>query len=315
MQALAPTTTRMKQQYECIECCAPVESLYTTYSQKSNTSLLACPRCLAPAADAYAAVPLEVALLDVVLLKRRVYRHLLRNRGGGQSHHGDRHRLRETARLTGIVLAVDALVRCVPVEYDRDIDAVKLFVLTFGYCLLETVSLFVSVAIAALVVLGCRNRRRVTLNDLSLVPLALLYSSLPTSFFLVIASIIWRREYLPPPASSAGSTIASDGQASGIIDLSPYLTKLDLLRESLLAPPPSFDPLEPSSPSSLPAYSRVSGDRDPRTASTWTSYLVSFSRANLKIVFRTTNKTAVVILGVAWILHLVLLHAIDRVIA
>jgi hypothetical protein len=82
--------------------------------------------------------------------------------------------------------------------------------------------------------------------SLALLPLALLYSSLPTTFFLVVSSIVWRQEYLPSPSLS--STPAA------LLDLSPYLDKFN-----------------PSTDNKADSFD-----------STWAKYVVSYSRSNLR---------------------------------
>jgi hypothetical protein len=73
-----------------------------TYKDPSNTSLSLCTSCNRPA-DEYAASDEIVLLLDLLLLKPEVYRHLLRNkiRSGWQL-------VAETGRLAAVVVGVDA---------------------------------------------------------------------------------------------------------------------------------------------------------------------------------------------------------------
>lgn len=73
-----------------------------TYKDPSNTSLSLCGSCNRPA-DEYEASDEMVELLDVLLLKGEVYRHLLRNkRREGKAL------LVETAKLGAVVVGVDA---------------------------------------------------------------------------------------------------------------------------------------------------------------------------------------------------------------
>ncbi|GAA5836318.1 hypothetical protein JCM5353_005986 [Sporobolomyces roseus] len=290
--------------YECVTCSASVESLYTSYFQQSNTSLLQCPHCNELEADKYLSFPLAISLLDLLLLKPPVYRHLLRNRGGNTLLDRRKHQAIETLRLAAITLSVDSLVRCVPSPAVTDIDNVKLFIQTFGYCTLETISLFISIALSA-ILLAHPTRLYHNPSDLLLLPLALFYSSLPTTFFLLIASIIWRSEYLPSPSLTSSPS-------KGIPDFTPYLSNLNLLHSN-------------------------------EVNSEWGKWVVSFSRAELKsglaqvgsnrgwaseavlrkgvggssaviavsVVLRISKRRAVAVLGLAWVIHLVLLHAID----
>ncbi|GAA5906884.1 hypothetical protein JCM5296_005556 [Sporobolomyces johnsonii] len=295
--------------YECTKCCSPVSSLYMTYFIPSNTSLLQCPKC-GHLADIYTSFPFPVLLLDLLLLKQAVYRHLLRNRGGSTPQERRRHQLSETSRLGAIVLGVDAFVRCFGMSnIDGGPPPLKLYLLTFGYCLLETASLVSCISIAAIVLQSWRTPR-LRFHDLTLLPLALFYSSLPTIFFLVIASVIWRAEYL--------ATSPSSSSPIPVLDLRARL--------------PTY--LRPALPSQ---------ELTPR----WALYLASFSRANLKsglaqvgsargwaseavlrkgvggssavvavsVLLRTTKRRAVAVLLLAWVIHLVVLHCIDSVIA
>ncbi|GAA5872238.1 hypothetical protein JCM1840_004105 [Sporobolomyces johnsonii] len=295
--------------YECTKCCSPVSSLYMTYFIPSNTSLLQCPKC-GHLADIYTSFPFPVLLLDLLLLKQAVYRHLLRNRGGSTPQERRWHQLSETSRLGAIVLGVDAFVRCFGMSsIDGGPQPLKLYLLTFGYCFGETVSLVSCISIAAIVLQSWRTPR-LRFHDLTLLPLALFYSSLPTIFFLVIASVIWRAEYL--------ATSSSSSSPIPVLDLRARL--------------PTY--LHPALPSQ---------ELTPR----WALYLASFSRANLKsglaqvgsargwaseavlrkgvggssavvavsVLLRTTKRRAVAVLLLAWVVHLVVLHCIDNVIA
>ncbi|BFZ54932.1 sterol homeostasis protein [Savitreella phatthalungensis] len=62
----------------CVECSAPVDSLYTCYS-KDNFRLTQCPRCL-EFADRYVEYDLVLIGIDALLIKPQVYRHLLFNK-------------------------------------------------------------------------------------------------------------------------------------------------------------------------------------------------------------------------------------------
>ncbi|GAA5872047.1 hypothetical protein JCM16303_000957 [Sporobolomyces ruberrimus] len=313
--------------YECVNCSSPVDSLYTSYFQQSNTSLLECPKC-GHLADDFLSFPFSISLLNLVLLKPEVYRHLLRNRGGEKISQRRKYQAIETLRLAAISISVDSLVRCVASTSNDDLETLELFFKTFGYCTLETISLVLSIIIASFCL---RRNGRSNLSDLALLPLAVLYSSLPTTFFLVISSVIWREEYLPSPSL----IIAPSSSTSALLDLSPYLEKLELLSSTRRDyPHKTFE-------------------------SSWASYIVSFSRANLKsglaqvgsargwaseallrkgiggssavvavsgltsfggsantnlVVLRISKRRAVAVLGLAWAVHLVLLHVIDGLI-
>ncbi|OAG04000.1 Arv1-like protein, partial [Paraphaeosphaeria sporulosa] len=71
----------------CIECRAPVKTLYTSYSKADDRALgkgvrlTQCPRCKR-FADKYIEHDFVVIFLDLVLIKPQVYRHLLFNKLG-----------------------------------------------------------------------------------------------------------------------------------------------------------------------------------------------------------------------------------------
>lgn len=59
-------------------------------------------------ADVHQSFPLEIlVLLDLVLLKSPVYRHLLRNRGGSSAQDRHSYQHAQSLRLGALVLAVD----------------------------------------------------------------------------------------------------------------------------------------------------------------------------------------------------------------
>jgi len=64
----------------CTHCAESVAYLYTLYHSGNNVRLEQCSSCRAPA-DPYVEHDLLVIALDLILLKRGVYRHLLFNRG------------------------------------------------------------------------------------------------------------------------------------------------------------------------------------------------------------------------------------------
>ncbi|KAH9058406.1 Arv1-domain-containing protein [Lactarius vividus] len=64
----------------CTNCAETVAYLYTLYHSINNVRLEQCPSCRAPA-DPYVEHDSLVIALDLILLKRGVYRHLLFNRG------------------------------------------------------------------------------------------------------------------------------------------------------------------------------------------------------------------------------------------
>ncbi|BGO95757.1 hypothetical protein JCM10020v2_007479 [Rhodotorula toruloides] len=241
MAHVAPVE-RPKANYECIHCSSPTPSLYIKYSDPSNTSLVQCSTC-SRIADIYQSFDFPVLLLDLLLLKPEVYRHLLRNHGGTSSLKRVPHQARESLRLGTIVLGADALVRCVGAQAHDESDSLLLYFRTLGYCLIETLSLLLSIGLASRLVAP----QSVNGHNLALIPLTSFYASLPTIFFLVVSSVIWRAEYLPAPTNDTPSSFLLD--------------KLDTLYEQ-----------GKRLPTSTGIDSRLST----------IAYLTSFSRANLR---------------------------------
>ncbi|KAG2086731.1 Arv1-like family-domain-containing protein [Suillus cothurnatus] len=64
----------------CITCTYPISHLYTVYESAYNLRLEQCSKCL-KFADPYVEHDSLTLLLDLILLKREVYRHLIYNRG------------------------------------------------------------------------------------------------------------------------------------------------------------------------------------------------------------------------------------------
>ncbi|GAA5834595.1 hypothetical protein JCM11251_007049 [Rhodosporidiobolus azoricus] len=332
--------------YECIRCGANVSSLYITYKDPSNTSLSICPASSSrPAsssaplpsqphlADVYQSSPLPLILLDLLLLKSEVYRHLLRNRGGRNEEERQRHWLTETARLGGIVVGVDAVVRCIDVPTSTDREVLLLFAQTVLFCSIETVSIILAIAIAALLLRP--NLRRSTPLHLLLIPLTLFYSSLPLVFTLLVSSIIWRGEYSAPvtSASSPSSAVANlSASPFSLFCSSSFPTSWSALPilSFQLPPPPSNISLASASQvehavAYIASYSRASLNSPlsqtlgtARARGWWASEallrkgvgggscLVGFS-----VLFRASKLRTAAILVLAWLIHLVLLHAVD----
>ncbi|KDN50437.1 hypothetical protein RSAG8_00935, partial [Rhizoctonia solani AG-8 WAC10335] len=71
----------------CTQCTCPVPYLYTLYQSMNNLRLEQCPNCLG-FADPYVEHDTLTLLMDLILLNREVYRHLLFNRGSEPRHMG-----------------------------------------------------------------------------------------------------------------------------------------------------------------------------------------------------------------------------------
>ncbi|BGP35503.1 hypothetical protein JCM10296v2_007341 [Rhodotorula toruloides] len=301
MAHLAPVE-RPEANYECIHCSSPTPSLYIKYSDPSNTSLLQCSTC-SRIADIYQSFDFPVLLLDLLLLKPEVFRHLLRNRGGASSLKRVPHQARETLRLGTIVLGADALVRCVGAQAQNESDSLLLYFRTLGYCLIETLSLLLCIGLTSRLV----TRQSADRHNLALIPLTSFYASLPTIFFLVVSSVIWRAEYLPAPTKTSSSFL---------------LDKLDSLYERGKRLPTSTGiDSRLSTIAYLTSFSRAnlrSGLAQVGEARGWaseallrkgiggTSALVAFS-----VLLRCSKRRAALVLLLAWLLHLVL-HGTDK---
>ncbi|GAA5917504.1 hypothetical protein JCM6882_005493 [Rhodosporidiobolus microsporus] len=337
--------------YECIHCSAPVPSLYISYKDPSNTSLSVCPASSTRSpssssplptqphlADIYQSSPLPLILLDVLLLKPEVYRHLLRNRGGKNAEERRGHWLKETAQLGAIVIGVDAVVRCIDVPTSTDAEVLLLFAQTVLFCLIETLSLILSIAFSAFL-LRPRPRRnahttslhsRALSSDLLLTPLTLFYASLPLVFTLVVSSIVWRGEYSAPLSASSSAGPLSPSPSS------PFSSLFHSLPAPLAIPALSLPP----APASLPPSSATRIERA-------VAYVASYSRASLRsplsqtlgtarargwwaseallrkgvgggsclvgfsVLLRASKMRTAAVLVLAWLFHLVILHGVD----
>lgn len=91
-------------EYRCIHCGHPTQTLFKVYRDRANTSLVACSSCDAVAADPYVATERSLMLVDLVLSRASLYRHLTFNCPPAQ-------RLRQSLKVNATVLALDALVR------------------------------------------------------------------------------------------------------------------------------------------------------------------------------------------------------------
>ncbi|BGP43607.1 hypothetical protein JCM10449v2_007648 [Rhodotorula kratochvilovae] len=112
-----------------------------------------------------------------------------------------------------------AVVRCFGSTTETESEFLLLYLRTFAYCVIETLSLLLCIATSSIVLALPPSRW----SDLRLVPLTFFYSSLPTILFLTITSIIWRAEYVPSPASSSFSSPA----------LPPFLSALTTRLDAL----------------------------------------------------------------------------------
>ncbi|KAL1412524.1 sterol homeostasis protein [Vanrija albida] len=207
----------------CTTCAHPAPHVYTTYTSKSNIRLGVCTNCGA-FIDPLIEAPALLLVLDLVLLKPRVFLHLLFNRGSppldagvtlvpfgappaappGQPY---RARVRhDLAALTAATLAADVGVRVLPLLQAPGgfADTVEAVALTVVGAALELLAQHAATLALALVVLYARGwypaaradtrdgRQRSFVPEL--VPLVLLYTTL-FPLLLQLALSIW---YAPP---------------------------------------------------------------------------------------------------------------------
>ncbi|ORY76273.1 Arv1-like family-domain-containing protein [Leucosporidium creatinivorum] len=300
MAQVKPSATPEAPSYACIHCSQPVASLYITYSDPSNTSLLQCPSC-GHLLDIYTTLTFPVLLVDLLLFKQRVYRHLLSNRGSGDREERARERYQSMWRVGAVVVGLDAYIRCVSAGPLESAAPFRLFARTLGYCLLETLSLHACIALASAIFLTFTRRpsSKFSRSSLTLLPLTLFYTALPTLFLLTISSLIWPAEYSPTPSTPTTENPSLESLL-GPIATSPTLRaglkKLSWLsREHLKS-----------------GVSRVGN------ASGWANEALlrkgvggSSAVVGVSALLNTSKRRTVAILLLAWSFHLVVLHVVD----
>lgn len=168
----------------CTSCSHPTTYLYTVYNSPNNLRLEECSACHA-FADPYVEHDTLTLVLDLILLKRNVYRHLLFNRGSGvrrldnligtgstaessQKAKGTRnqevevHKSDETAsekariqarwlhivKLGAFLIVVDAFVRWTHIGASQPVDFSRVDVAAWN---LEAISAFVRIFIGCLI--------------------------------------------------------------------------------------------------------------------------------------------------------------------
>ncbi|OBZ72412.1 Protein arv1 [Grifola frondosa] len=215
----------------CTSCTHPTPYLYTVYQSAYNFRLEQCEACHA-FADPYVEHDTLTLLLDLILLKRDVFRHLLFNRGLGARKVGEVEtrvppeknvqpqgtpsfeRQRERSRwllileLGSVLICVDAFIRWTHLSvsapstgsagdlFTWNKDAIEGFLRILCGCFVGP-----SPSPSASPPSGIRQEFRY-----SHVPLTLFYSSL-TKLFLLFLLSIWRPVAQPrPPMHPAAAT-------------------------------------------------------------------------------------------------------------
>ncbi|KAF4610909.1 hypothetical protein D9613_007237 [Agrocybe pediades] len=216
----------------CTSCTHSISYLYTVYESENNLRLEQCPKCH-EFVDPYVEHDLLTILLDLVLLKRGVYRHLLYNRGaeprrltGKKTPSGQQHTyanrktvvVNPTAR-TGSCLAgcfhTMELPRLSPDTLSTSQAAIA-FLRVFLGTVAETVAFHGGVTLACYLIMKFLDLFKASSPktdirqqfDLSLIPLSLFYSSI-TKLFLLFLLTIWLPQKQTTPLPPAENTLPS----------------------------------------------------------------------------------------------------------
>ncbi|KAJ7215693.1 Arv1-like family-domain-containing protein [Mycena haematopus] len=207
----------------CITCTTAVDFLYTVYESSYNLRLEQCKNCGA-FADPYVEHDSLTLLIDLILLKRGVYRHLLYNRGAEprRSVSGatvdpaapqtttEKEKIRWLTifRFGGPLICADAYPNQPSKVSPWTRETLNAIFRTF-VGVSETITFHVGVLFTCYIVLGVAVRvGSPTMSDIrrefrfSLIPLTLFYSSL-TKLFLLFLLTIWRPLSVPPPLQSS----------------------------------------------------------------------------------------------------------------
>ncbi|ODN72886.1 hypothetical protein L202_08309 [Cryptococcus amylolentus CBS 6039] len=163
----------------CTHCACPVDTLYTVYNSQQNIRLAVCPRCN-QFADPLIEHPSLLLFLDLVLLKPRVFLHLLFNRGSvpflsaaPNPPEEEREAIRrgwlvdDLSLLLLLSITAEVLVRLLGLE---DLDAEKVGE-TVGLVLREGVAQHLATLGLALAALKVRSWDSVPLKQLRAQPL------------------------------------------------------------------------------------------------------------------------------------------------
>ncbi|VDB94332.1 unnamed protein product [Peniophora sp. CBMAI 1063] len=221
----------------CVSCAQPVPHLYTVYQSANNVRLEQCPSCHS-LADPYVEHDNLIVLLDLILLKRGVYRHLLFNRGSppryaatkpgpdgskespaGADHMTENARWSFTLRVGLAVVFIDAFIRWSELKPPSDsqepwtTEDAHLFGRVLLGCLIETLTFHAGITVSSFIVLSLldwvASRRTVKAEPSSVrqalryshIPLCLLYSS-ATKFFLLFLLAVWDTSSTQTPSTA-----------------------------------------------------------------------------------------------------------------
>ncbi|WWC73673.1 uncharacterized protein I206_107645 [Kwoniella pini CBS 10737] len=236
----------------CTNCAYPVDHVYTAYKTKSNIRLGVCPRC-DQFLDPLIEHPDLIILLDLILLKPRVFLHLLFNRRsppfdtdkGTESSGKDNQVIRQQRlsqdlwKLSAISVLAETVLRFLPSVTGECRITVYQVIITCGLVLLEGITQHAVTLSLTLLALRIRRWYPVTLkrkvvdsrkrdgrqeNFLPiLVPLTILYTSLIPLLLQLILSI-W---YTPP--QSIHEHLPTTNMALSFISSLPFNVPPELL--------------------------------------------------------------------------------------
>ncbi|KAM0789737.1 hypothetical protein ACM66B_006592 [Microbotryomycetes sp. NB124-2] len=218
-----------------------------TYPNPSNTSLLQCCHC-PNLADVLQTMTFQHVLVDLMLLKPRVYRHLLVNRKsrkpktnkddvveGVASIQDERDRVgvadddewsTNSFVIGTIVTVLDAYIRCAN-DWSNGDSPFEAYTAALAMSLFETLTWHTSVLVVASLsqYIPPRSRSK-PLCSLRLLPLTLFYSSIPTLFMLSVSSLVWPNEYRKKSMSAATTTTTMTITEADSFDSMQDLTRI-----------------------------------------------------------------------------------------
>lgn len=199
----------------CTNCAGPLSYLYTVYDTAYNLRLELCPRCK-QFGDPYVEHDYLSLLLDLILLKREVYRHLVYNRGArpryvtkapvGKQNSEVEERSRLAKERWKICLQIGTLMALADTfvrwTHQRDVrgseSPLEDFVTIFLSCVIENAFFHVGVNLAStLLLLFVRSSNASETTDSSQISLSLVYSSIAKNLLLFMLAV-WGVKDTPP---------------------------------------------------------------------------------------------------------------------
>jgi len=192
----------------CTNCATELSYLYTVYDTAYNLRLELCPKC-ETFGDPYVEHDYLSLLLDLILLKREVYRHLVYNRGARpryvtnnlvekpqKSDEEERSRLPKERwkiclRIGALMALADSFVRWTQQRDGRGSEnALEDFVSILLCCIVENVFFHIGVNCAsALLLLLLRSSKPKILINASQISLSLVYSSIAKNLLLFMLAV------------------------------------------------------------------------------------------------------------------------------